>query len=146
MDIFDNTPLHYACSELIFDVICNIIITKSGEFDINAMNILYETPLICVLNHAYKDPALASFCIASLLLAGANPNSAGLGCLTPLMLATLYEYGGVVNMLLNAGANQYATYEADNTTIIPKGSTVLNIANDYIKDKSIAFQLMSYTN
>jgi ankyrin repeat protein len=144
MDIFENTLLHHACSELQFDAICAILTSPEAKANINSMNLLQETPLTCVINNAYKEPTLATFCVASLLLSGADPNAMGSGCFTPLMLATLHQHGGIVRMLLDSGANPYIRYEPRITTIIPKGCNTLGIAAKYIKDENILLQLLPY--
>lgn len=125
MNFFENYLLHTACNNLDFDSIVSLV---SEGYDVNRLNILGETPLMCVISHSYDNSEAATYCVSLLLLSGANPNLFGIGNLTPLMIAILQENLAIQKLLLDAGADVNIRYLPSISLLIPYGSTALSIA------------------
>lgn len=121
----DTTALHLACNELLFHRIIQLVQDGANP---NVMNLLGETPLTCVISNSYKAPELATFCVAVLLLAGADPNLHAKGSFTPLMLTAIHQNTAILKLLLDSGVNVNTLYQPAISAVIPYGSSALSIA------------------
>jgi ankyrin repeat protein len=140
---YDNTLLHYACSELLFFAISELI---SQGADVNALNVLGETPLACAISHSYRDPEMAIFCVSMLVLAGADPNLHGPGSLTPLMLASIHQNVAIQKLLLDTGANPNIPYTPPEKCILEPGSNALSLGFQLHNDVSSLVPLILTDN
>lgn len=136
---YDNTFLHYACNKLLFFTISDLI---SQGADVNALNILGETPLVCTISHSYRDPEMAIFCVSMLILAGADPNLHSTGSLTPLMLASIHQNVSIQKLLLDAGANPNILYMPSEKCILEPRSSALSLAFQLNTDVSSLIPLI----
>jgi ankyrin repeat protein len=128
------SSLHTACNALHFPTILENVIQG---VNLNAMNLLGETPLSCVITNSYKSPERATLCVSLLLLAGADPNLHQEGSFTPLMLAAIYKHTAILKLLLEYKADVNSVYTPPETTFIPFGSSALSIA--FLMQNDIAF-------
>ena len=108
-----NTPLYTAVVNRHFDIVD--ILLRNGAL-INIGNSVGTTPLIAAIKVGPEYKAI----VQNLLNAGANPNVADKTGITPLMYAVLSRYLPLVVIIVESGANLFATNS--------RGQTALDLA------------------
>lgn len=132
--------LHIACSDLLVLSISDLL---HAGYNVNAFNELGETPLSCVIMNSYKSPEVAAYCVAILLMAGADPNMHPEGAFTPLMLSVIYQNGAIQKLLLEYQADPNILYKPLFPALIPYGSSALSIAFLLRNDISLLLPLVN---
>ncbi len=134
--VIRNEPLdEYGCNQLHYCVSLHSpsalkisLKRKTMDVDVNAFNLLGETPLIRAL-HLTNIPSVIIWTMIDILIRhGADPNlRKDTTAPTPLMLAVIREDVELVRRLLEAGAHVNARIDA-NGLLLKQGDSALSLA------------------
>ncbi|AAF44588.1 ankyrin repeat protein [Fowlpox virus] len=132
IDVYKNTPLHYAVQAPSLSRLVPKLLERG--IDVNAKNIKGETPLYLMAKNGYDTEN-----IRTLIMRGADVNAADSLYITPLHQAsTLDRYKDTVITLLELGANVNARDYCDKTPIhyaaVRNNVVIINTLLDYGAD------------